>query len=98
MNTVEVEVVGENGQAVCTDDCPIQGATTSLVADIELVPTKTGPIVPRSAIMTNATGDNYVVMEDGEKRKVTVQGVSDGVAVVDGVKQGELVQVFGDQG
>lgn len=97
-NSYEVEVVSETGESICTEDCPAQGSESSVVASVELVPTVTGPVVPRAAVMTDAAGASYVVMEDGQRRDVTVQGVADGIAVVEGVEAGESVRVFGDEG
>lgn len=96
-NTFEVEIVAETGGPICSDPCPSPGPNSSAVASIELVPTVAGPVIPRSAIMTDSVGASYVVTEDGEKRDITVMGASDGVAVVEGVEQGESVRVFGDE-
>jgi hypothetical protein len=54
--------------------------------------------VPTAAVRTDADGTAWVWMADGERRDVSVLGSSDGIAVVDGLRPGELVQVFGAPG
>lgn len=58
-----------------------------------LVPSKTGPVVPVSAIETDAAGSAFVVMADGRRQRVTVLAVARGRAVVDGIAPGAVIEL-----
>jgi len=69
---------------------------------VAVVKPATGPAVPVAAITTQADGRTTVLMVDGSgaraEREVRVKASQDGVAIVDGVKVGERVQVLADSG
>lgn len=94
--TYEVKIQGVGGGTVCDDDCEGLTPGSELQAIIEIVPQVSGPLVPRSAIMTDALGATYVVDAAGERHDVVVLGASQGVAVVDGIDVGSEIRVFGE--
>ncbi|WP_311591018.1 peptidoglycan-binding domain-containing protein [Trueperella bernardiae] len=94
--TYEVEIQGVGGGTVCDDDCEGLTPGSELQAIIEIVPQVSGPLVPCSAIMTDALGATYVVDAAGERHDVVVLGASQGVAVVDGIDVGSEIRVFGE--
>lgn len=85
-----------DGGPVCGPDCALLPAeqTVSLMADVELVPSATGPGVPAAAVRTDAAGETYVLAADGTHVPVTVTASGDGIAVVDGLEIGDTVLVL----
>lgn len=96
----ELPVTTASGGLLCGNQCDTlpAGGETSLLTDVVVIPPVTGPVVPVAAITTQPDGSTSVtVVKSGgdTTQKVTVKGVSDGLAVVDGVKVGDEVRVFG---
>lgn len=94
-----IGLTAPDGSAVCGDACDTlpAAAITSLLSEVNVVPPVSGPVVPVSALRTQPDGTAVVqVMRDGaeEERTVTVRGVADGLAVVDGVAAGDTVRVL----
>lgn len=93
-----VTLSSPDGGAVCADACDVVPAEQSWVTvHIEVVPRTTGPAVPVSAVTTDASGQAWVTVVDGEnreQRKVSVQRSHAGLAVLDGVEVGETVQAL----
>lgn len=87
------------GGAPCGHQCDVVPGEqkVSLPAKIEIVPSVTGPAVPRAAIRTAPTGAASVFLMDGTEVPVTIEGSADGIAVVDGAEIGTTVRVFGDE-
>jgi peptidoglycan hydrolase-like protein with peptidoglycan-binding domain len=83
-----------NGGAVCQDQCaawiPFSGRT-SFQAEIVVIPETTGPVVPLAAISTSAGGEHSVQLLDGTVVPIDVLVSTGGLAVVDGVKPGDVV-------
>lgn len=97
-DTVSLALRAPDGTSVCGDDClalPAQ-ETAYLLGQVHVVPEASGPIIPAAAIRTRATGETYVVRQDGSEQPVTVAASADGVVVVDGLHTGDVVLVFGD--
>jgi len=86
-----------DGGPVCGQECGLLPAdeTVSLMADVQLVPSVTGPGVPAAAVRTAASGSTYVVRQDGTQVPVTVKASGDGIAVIDGLDIGDTVRVLG---
>lgn len=90
------------GGPVCRAQCRLlpTGRTTSILSQVTVVPQVTGPAVPVAAVTTEADGSTSVevVSDDGGaiSRPVTVRASQDGMAVVEGVDEGDEVMVFGD--
>ncbi|MEW6867276.1 peptidoglycan-binding domain-containing protein [Trueperella pyogenes] len=94
--TYEVDIRGVGGGALCTDDCAGIVPGTDLQATIDVVPQVSGPLVPRSAIMTGAVGTTYVIDASGLRHDVKILGASQGVVVVEGIDAGSQIRVFGE--
>lgn len=91
-DTIELILEGaEGGEAICSPNCdavPV-GATSNFEAEIIVVPSATGPIVPVAAIETQANG-NTGVREAATEQWIPINiVVSDGgLAVVEGLVAG----------
>lgn len=96
-----ITLASPDGGPVCADECDVVPAEQSWVTvHIEVVPRTTGPTVPISAVTTDASGQAWVMVVEGQtrhKRNVTVQRAHAGLAVVEGVNVGERVQALGTQ-
>ena len=83
---------------MCGDDCDaVPAEQTWVTVHIEVIPRTTGPTVPVAAVSTDATGQAWVTVVDGnarERRPVTVSRSHAGLAVVEGVEVGESVQAL----
>ncbi len=90
------------GGAVCRAQCQLlpAGDTTSILSQVTVVPQTTGPAVPVASVTTAADGSTSVEVVSGEgastSRPVKVLASQDGMAVVEGVEEGDQVLVFGD--
>lgn len=98
--TINLSLSAPDGSLVCGNDCAILPATDTqyLATDAELVPAQHGPAVPVSALTSNPDGSVVVTIvgETGDSNQpVTVLASQDGLAIVDGIKVGEKIRVFG---
>lgn len=87
---------GPNGGPVCTDACglvPLSDGSSSLPADVVVVPAVTGPTVPGAAVGTGVDGQAFVLDESGRRVSVTVKAAQGGVDVVDGVEIGQVIRL-----
>lgn len=93
-----VTLTSPDGGPVCGDDCDaVPAEQTWVTVHIEVIPRTTGPTVPVAAVSTDATGQAWVTVVDGnarERRPVTVSRSHAGLAVVEGVEVGESVQAL----
>jgi len=102
--TVQFALAAPDGGVVCGDQCdalPADQETIYLLSKVSVVPPVSGPAVPVAAVVTKPDGLTVVYVDGGGVRvetPVTVLGSQDGVAVVDGVSDGQQVYVFGDAG
>jgi hypothetical protein len=92
---VILTLTAPSGGVVCGNECGKvpAGSPVSLMAQVVVVPSVSGPTVPVSAVRTDSAGQGYVVMADGSKRSVDVLAASEGTAVVKGVSVGEMVRL-----
>lgn len=105
------DLVAEDGQSTpssavltSTDDGPICGHECDLVpaggttypAEVELVPSRTGPVVPLSAVGTDAGGDEFVRALDGARIPVDLLIADGSRAVVDGIEPGDRIRLFAE--
>jgi peptidoglycan hydrolase-like protein with peptidoglycan-binding domain len=85
---------GVDGGAVCGSDCaaavPLLGET-SFSTEIVVVPETEGPVIPVAGILTNPDGATSVRLADGTSVDVEVLAVADGLAVVEGVSEGDVI-------
>lgn len=96
-NTVYT-LTAPDGGPVCGQECdelPAQ-EESSILSQVHVVPTVSGPTVPVAAIRTEVDGARYVLLSDGQEADVQVLASSGGVAVVDGVDVGQQVQIGAD--
>ncbi|SEB99762.1 Putative peptidoglycan binding domain-containing protein [Nocardioides exalbidus] len=90
-----------SGGPVCRSQCQLvpAGDKTSILAKVTIVPRTTGPGVPVASISTAPDGTTTVQVVDHAGRTtptpVKVLASQDGVAVVDGLSDGDNVLVFG---
>lgn len=95
----EFELVAVDGGPVCGDDCSAlpNVAEVTLRSEVIVVPQTEGVSVPAAAVHIRADGGTYVNTQGGEV-DVTVIGSGQGIAIVEGIEIGALVQVLGDVG
>lgn len=84
-----------SGGPVCGADCAElpPDEELGLRAQAQVVPDVTGPAVPAVAVRTAVDGGTYVTLEDGSRREVQVRGSGQGLVIVDGLDEGEHVEV-----
>ena len=87
----EVELIAPGGGAVCAAECgAVSPPAGDYVAEVEVVPAASGPVVPVGAILTRADGTSVVTTEQGEV-PVEIVAAADGLAVVRGVHAGQVL-------
>lgn len=97
----ELEVTAPDGGVLCGVECATlpPAEATYLLTDVQVVPPRTGPVVPVAAITTQPDGATTVAVvtagSQTQTRPVQVLTVADGLAVVEGVSPGERVRVLG---
>ncbi|OKL54834.1 hypothetical protein BSZ39_01765 [Bowdeniella nasicola] len=99
-NTKDLTLRAPDGGVVCGSECAVLPATDTqyLSTAAELVPPQTGPAVPVSALTSQPGGSTEVTVIEGEAERqvpVKVLASQDGLAIVEGVKVGDKVRVFG---
>lgn len=98
--SVSLTLTAPDGGVVCGGECTAlpKAEKSYLTATVQVVAPQKGPAVPVAALRTqpNGTVSVSVVGADGtvSDREVTVRASLDGLAVVEGVRAGEIVQVF----
>lgn len=93
---IYAEVTADNGGLLCGDGCGILPAQTSVMmtGTAEIVPQQTGILVPVAAITMNVDGSATVfVGQAGVEVPITILGSQDGLALVDGVSDGDRVRI-----
>ncbi|MCB2177620.1 MAG: peptidoglycan-binding protein [Actinomycetales bacterium] len=100
---VDVPVTAPDGTVLCGQDCGLLPTSqVYLLTEVAVREPVTGPVVPVAAVTTEPDGTTSVAVvgEGGTTRAVPVhvQTVADGLAVVDGVRPGDRVRVFGSTG
>ncbi|MDR2930158.1 MAG: peptidoglycan-binding protein [Propionibacteriaceae bacterium] len=100
--SIQLELAALDGGVVCGDQCdqlPADQQATYLLFTVSVVPPVSGPAIPVAAVVTRPDGTTVVTVVDDQgvrtERAVAVLGSQEGVAVVDGLVEGERVQVFG---
>lgn len=94
LERLNLVLVAPDGGPVCGDTCPewiSAMGRTNFPADIVVTPEMTGPVVPVAAIVTDAGGGHAVELADGTSVPVEVLVSTGGLAVVSGVKAGDVV-------
>lgn len=93
---VDLILVGPDGGPVCGEDCadhvPV-GERTTFTSEVILTPQTTGPTVPVAAIRTDPSNAPYVLTPQGSRLDVEVLASANGLAVVDGIDVGAVVEL-----
>ena len=101
---VVMVLASPEGGPVCGKQCDaLPAASTSyLLSDVAVVKPATGPAGPVAAVTTQGDSRTTVLVVESTgarvEREVRVKASQDGVAIVDGVKVGERVQVLAGGG
>lgn len=95
---IRLELSGLDGASICGQQCDQlpADATTSLLTDVVLIPPASGLTVPVAALNTHADGRTTVTRVKAglhEPVPATVVGVSGGIAVIEGVDEGDAVLI-----
>lgn len=89
---------GVDGKPICeTQACaavPSSAAATTYVATATIVPETTGPLVPVSAIATDASGKAFVSSVEGKRIPVDVVATDGSRCVVSGISEGDVIRLF----
>lgn len=92
---IQIPIVGTDGAGpVCGNDCAAAfplGDPTTVQITIDVVASTTGPVVPTSAITTDAGNQTSVRRPDGTTVPITLTASADGLAVVKGLQVGEQI-------
>ncbi|CAN5536936.1 hypothetical protein BH23CHL10_BH23CHL10_13690 [soil metagenome] len=92
-----VQVMAADGGGLCEPERCLDLVPSSgdvpLNIEFVLVPETPGPLVPAAAIQTDAIGRPYVVLGDGSPQPVEIVVTSGGLAIVDGVEAGEVIEL-----
>ncbi len=95
--TLEAVLGPPNGEgSICGESCGEvvdQGDATQLQGTLILVPETTGPAVPTAAVRIDASGETFVILENGNEVPVTVLASSNGQSIVEGIDVGERILV-----
>ncbi|MFP7706743.1 peptidoglycan-binding domain-containing protein [Trueperella sp. LYQ141] len=97
---VAIPVTAADGGLLCGQECAAvpSGQNVTLFTDVIISNKAAGLIVPLAAIHTDAQGKAHVIVVDGEnlvETDVKVVTIANGLAVVEGVAEGQRVQVSG---
>lgn len=94
---LEMELTAPDGGPVCGEGCGVLPAdeSMSILSTVIAVPPLEGLGVPVAAIRSREDASTYVVLPDGTERDVTVQGTGQGLTIIDGLSEGDNVQLSG---
>lgn len=100
LGQVEMELIAPDGGAVCGQDCDVLPADEALtiLSTVIAVPPVEGLGAPAAAVRSRADASTYVLLDDGSEQDVTVLGAGQGMVVLDGVVEGQLVQLSASGG
>lgn len=95
--TLRIPLTAEAGNSICGEECaqvPYSPDGVNLRASVEIVPPTTGPIVPVSAVGTDASGHTYVVNEDGSRTTVNIVATDGSQSVSPDLDPGAVIRLF----
>ncbi len=92
---VTVHLLGPDGASVCDTRCDLlpNRPKTTVLAQVQPEAPVTGVTVPVAAVRTTPDGQAFVTLADATTQEVTVRGSGQGLAVVDGIDVGTIVQI-----
>lgn len=87
----------DNAGSICGNECDqVRTSARELFpSTIVIEPTQSGVVVPTSAVVTTADGQQAVIGDDGTPVGVRVLGSSQGLSLIEGVQPGTLVRAPG---
>lgn len=91
---IELTLRSMSSRPICRDSCgaiPVTG-NTRLSSKVVTLPTVRGLTIPVAAISSGQDG-LHVIDKSGKTVSVTVLGSADGVAVVEGLEEGQVVRI-----
>lgn len=90
-------LAGAGGGPVCGSDCDAVPTDRASVwaAAVTLVPRVDGLVVPVSGLRTDPDGNTSIRTAYGEQRLVDVIASADGLAVIEGISEGTIIQLAG---
>lgn len=96
------KLTAPQGGVVCGSDCHSlpEGERLYVPAAIEVVPSVSGVAIPVTALSTQPNGSVSVQVVTGshvEDRTITLLASEDGIAIVEGIEEGERVRVYGSK-
>lgn len=94
-NAIRLILAAVDGGPVCGASCarvPVTGASV-WSGSATVVPPASGPLIPVSAITTQADGSTTVRRSDGDNVSVTLLASNGGLAVVEGLSVGDEIEV-----
>jgi hypothetical protein len=98
---LDLILAGADGAAVCGDECARWVSVTrptDFGVEIVVIPRVEGPVVPVAAIISDPGNRTFVLTDAGEEIDVEVVASAGGIAVVDGVEVGTVIQIpFDDE-
>jgi peptidoglycan hydrolase-like protein with peptidoglycan-binding domain len=86
-----------DGGSLCGEDCARWvelDQPTDFGVEIVVIPETVGPVVPVAAIQIDAGNQPYVTTAAGERIDITIVESSQGIAVVEGVEIGTVLQLL----
>lgn len=88
-------LAGTDGGAVCGSDCDAVPTDASSVwgATVTLVPRVEGLVIPVSGLRTDPDGGTSVLVAGGEPATVRVVASASGLAVIEGVPEGTVIEL-----
>lgn len=92
---VTVHLLGSDGTSPCDTRCDVlpNRSKTTVLAQVQPEAPVSGVTVPVAAVATTPDGQAFVTLADGTTQEVTVRGSGQGLAVVDGINVGTIVQI-----
>lgn len=98
---LDLILAGSDGGAVCGEECARWVSVTrptDFGVEIVVIPRVEGPVVPVAAIISDPGNRTFVLTDAGEEIDVEVVASAGGIAVVDGVEVGTVIQIpFDDE-
>jgi hypothetical protein len=93
---LDLILTSADGGAVCGDDCARWVSVTrptDFGVEIVVIPRVEGPVVPVAAIISDPGNRTFVLTDTGVEIDIEVVASAGGIAVVDGVEVGTVIQI-----
>jgi len=93
---INLVLTADDGSPLCGHECSSWvelNGVSDFAVEVVVVPKTVGPAVPVAAIRSDAGNQTYVVAADGSRIDVTVLAASQGIAIVEGLAEGTVIEV-----